>query len=193
MKISVGVSNRHIHLTKEHLKILFGPNYELEKVKNLNQPNNFASNSFVMIKTEKSEIKNVRVLGELRGYTQVEISKTDAYQLGINPPIRDSGDLKGSSPITIVGPVGTLELKEGCIIANRHIHLSSKQKEYYGLTNYSKVSVLIGGEKGGILENVFLKVSDQAYFELHVDTDDANANLLKNGDVVTILEGKNDC
>ena len=92
MKVTVGISNRHVHLTKEHLNILFGENYQLENVKNLNQPTQFASNSFVTLKTNKGILEHVRVIGDLRNYTQVEISKTDAYMLGLNPPIRDSGD-----------------------------------------------------------------------------------------------------
>ena len=133
MKVSIGVSNRHVHLTKEHLEILFGSGYELKKKVDINQPGQFASTDVVTIKTEKSEIDRVRVLGPIRDYTQVEISKTDSYTLGLNPPIRDSGDLKGSAPITIMGPIGRVDLEEGCIIANRHIHITPKQMEYYNL------------------------------------------------------------
>jgi len=188
MKVSVGVSNRHIHLKKEDLEILFGKNYKLENIKSLNQPDQFMSNSKVKIKTDKDEIDNVRIIGELREYTQVEISKTDAYKLGINPPIRKSGDIKDSSPITIVGPNGELNLKEGCIIADRHIHITPKQKELYGFNDVDSVSILINGEKSGILNNVHFSVSENAYYELHLDTDDANAFLLKNDDIVTIIK-----
>ena len=103
MKISVGVSNRHVHLTEKDLFTLFGNGYQLENVKNLNQPTQFASNSFVTLKTAKGVLKNVRVIGDIRPYTQIEISRTDAYQLGINPPIRDSGDLENSENITLIG------------------------------------------------------------------------------------------
>ena len=187
MKVSIGVSNRHVHLTKEHLEILFGNGYELDKKNDLTQPGMFASYSVVTIKTNKSEISNVRVLGPARNYTQVEISKTDAYKLGINPPIRDSGDINGSSPITIIGPNGTLELEEGCIIPTRHIHILPSQVSLYGFEDKDVVSVKINGEKGGIINNVHLKVSDEAFFELHIDTDDANAHLIKNGDIGEIL------
>ena len=188
MKVQVGVSNRHVHLTQEHLEILFGKDYKLERIKDLNQPGQFASNSYVILKTEKDKIENVRVLGPVRNYTQVEISKTDAFKLGINPPVRSSGDLENSSPITIIGPSGTLNLESGCIIADRHIHITPTQKKMYGLSNKEKVNVLVGGLKGGILFNVALKVSEQSYFELHLDLDDANAHLLKQGDIVEILE-----
>ena len=187
MKVSIGVSNRHVHLTKEHLEILFGEGYELKKKADINQPGQYASTDVVTIKTEKSEIKNVRILGPIRPYTQVEISKTDSYTFGINPPVRDSGDLSGSEAITIIGPNGSIDLNEGCIIANRHIHITPKQMEYYGLIGKEKVSVKIDGEKGGIINNVYLKVTDEAFFELHIDTDDANAHLIKNGDIGEII------
>ena len=187
MKVSIGVSNRHIHLTKEHLEILFGNNFELEKRNDLTQPGQYASSSLVTIKTEKSEIENVRVLGPVRTYTQVEISKTDAYKLGINPPVRDSGDISGSSSITIIGPVGTLNLEEGCIIPTRHVHILPSQLKIYGLEEKDTVSVRVDGEKGGILNNVNLKVSEDSFFELHLDTDDANAHFIKNGDIGEIL------
>lgn len=187
MKVSIGVSNRHVHLTKEHLEILFGIGYELEKKVDINQPGQYASTDVVTIKTSKSEIKNVRILGPIRPYTQVEISKTDSYTLGLNPPVRDSGDLIGSEAITIIGPTGSIDLAEGCIIASRHIHITPKQMEYYGLVGKDKVSVKISGEKGGIIDNVYLKVTDEAFFELHIDTDDANAHLIKNGDIGEIV------
>lgn len=187
MKVQVGVSNRHIHLTKEdYIKLCGNDNIEVKN--NLNQPGMFASTTLLTIKTEKYEFNNVRVIGPFRDYTQVEISKTDAYKLGLNPPIRTSGDIAGSSPITIVGPKGSLDLKEGCIIADRHIHLTPDMKKFYNLEGKDKVKVLIGGEKGGVIFNVDLKVSDEAYFELHLDTDDANAFMLKQGDIVDILE-----
>ena len=187
MKVTVGISNRHVHLTEEDLKTLFGEDYELEVVRPINQPGQFASNSFVTVKTEKSEIEHVRVLGPVRPYTQVEISMTDAYKLGVKPPIRDSGDLKGSLPVTLIGPKGELHLKEGLILADRHIHMTQKQKEMYGFKDVDFVSVAIPGEKGGIISNVRLKVTEKAYYELHLDTDDANAHLLHDGDIVEII------
>ena len=192
MKVSVGVSNRHIHLTEEHFKILFGEEAELHVRNSIHQPGQFAAEETVTICTPKAELKKVRIMGPLRPYTQVEISRTDAYTLGINPPVRDSGDIKGSEAITIVGPVGTIMLEEGCILANRHIHITPKQMELYELEGLDEVHVQVKGEKGGILSHVSLKVSEDSYFELHLDTDDANAFELHNGDIVTILEGKSD-
>ena len=187
MKVSIGVSNRHVHLKEEHLKILFGENFILEKKSDLNQPGQFASTALVTLKTDKSEINNVRVLGPVRTYTQVEISRTDAYHLGINPPVRNSGDLEGSAGITIIGPEGNLELEEGCIIATRHIHILPSQVKMYGLEGRDTVSVKLYGEKGGIINNVHLAISENSYFEMHLDTDDANAHLIKNGDIGEIL------
>lgn len=178
MKVRIGVSNRHVHLTKDDFNILFG-DIELIKDKDLYQPNQFASIYKVSIKTEKNELKNVRVLGPFRDYTQVEISKTDAYTLGINPPIRTSGDLKGSEVVTIVGPKGTV-CKECCIIANRHIHITKEDKEKYNLND--KLCVEVGNQKKSILYDVYLKVSDNSNMEMHIDTDDANGNFVKTGD-----------
>ena len=185
MKVSVGVSNRHVHLNQEDYEILF-KDTKMEKVRDLNQPTQFASNLFVTIKTPKSEIKEVRVLGPIRDYTQIEISKTDAYKLGVNPPIRDSGDIENSSVVTLVGPYGEVT-HDGCIVATRHIHVDDEIRKEKNLVGVKEVSVKIGGEKGGIIEHVHLKDSKHAYFELHLDTDDANAFLLKNNDEVEII------
>ena len=178
MKIKIGVSNRHVHLSKEHLELLFGKDYELTVDRPLTQPGQFAATDYVTIKTEKSEINKVRILGPVREYTQVEISLTDAYKLGLKPPIRESGNIKGSAPITIVGPKGSIDLKEGCILANRHIHMSEEDATKYGLHNREEVSVYIDGEKGGRLDHVFIKTSKEAYLELHLDTDDGNAHMV---------------
>lgn len=188
MEVKVGVSNRHVHLCERDLKILFGENYELEVKKMLVQPGEFASNSVVTIKTEKSEISNVRVLGPVRSYTQVEVSKTDAFKLGINPPVRDSGDLAGSEGVTLIGPNGSIDLKEGCIIATRHIHITPDQMVQFGVEGMKSVNVKLPGEKGGILYNVQFKVSPNYAFEMHIDTDDANAHLISSGDVVEIIK-----
>ena len=186
MNVSIGVSNRHVHLTQEDLFILFGEDFELEKRNDLTQKGQFASTSVVTLKTDKSKIENVRVLGPVRKYTQVEISKTDAYALGLNPPVRNSGDLENSSKITIVGPRGE-KVVEGCIIATRHIHLTKEHRKLYNLEGIEKVNVKLSGEKGGIITNVYLRESEDAYFELHLDTDDANAHLIKNGDIGEII------
>ncbi len=189
MEVKIGISNRHVHLCKNDLEILFGNDYELKIDRELSQPGEFASTDRVTIKSDKGEISNVRILGPIRNYSQVEISKTDAIKLRLNPPVRESGDLKDSSPITIVGPCGEVHLNEGCIIASRHIHLTNKDVLEYGLQGIEKVSIKILGEKGGTLDNVSLKVNDNYAFELHLDTDDANAHLIKQGDSGIIIVG----
>ena len=185
MKVKVGVSNRHVHLTCEDYKALFG-NIPLTKRNDLNQPGMYACNETVIIKGPKRSIENVRVLAPLRDYTQVEVSKTDCYYIGIDSPVRNSGDLKDASLITIIGPKGEITKNAG-IIAARHIHVDKKIRMKKGLLNVKKVKVRIPGEKGGIINNVYLKDSDEAYFELHLDTDDANAFLLKQDDEVEII------
>lgn len=187
MKVSIGVSNRHVHLKQEDLCILFGESFCLDNVKNLNQPEQYASNSFVDLKTDKGIIEHVRVLGPIRDYTQVEISKTDSYKLGLNPPVRDSGDLMDAEDITIIGPKGKIVAHNACIIATRHIHILPEQIKEYGLDNKKTVSVRLSGEKGGIINNVHLKIADKSFFEMHLDTDDANAHLVKNGDIGEII------
>ncbi len=181
MKVNVGVSNRHVHLKQSDLDILFGGKLTIKN--NLTQPGQFACNEVVTIKTDKSEINNVRVLGPVRNYTQIEISKTDAYKLGLNPPVRVSGDLENSEVVTIIGPNGSIKTN-GCIIADRHLHITYKDKEKYNIPD--KILVKIGGIKPGVIE-VDVKPSEEAYFEIHLDTDDANAFLLKNNDEVEIL------
>lgn len=188
MNVSIGVSNRHVHLCLKDFKVLFGDDFSLGVKSYLIQPGEFASTSLVSIKTNKDIISGVRVLGPLRSYTQVEISKTDAYKLGINPPVRDSGDLVGSEGITIVGPKGSVVLNEGCIIASRHIHITPSILHELGLDGYDSVSVKLDGVKGGIISNVALKVSDNYAFEMHIDTDDANAHLVKSGDIGLIIK-----
>lgn len=185
MRIEVGVSNRHVHLTEEDYKILFD-DIPLMKRNDLKQPGMFASELTVWISGPKRSIDKVRVLGPLRSYTQVEISKTDAYYLGIDPPVRSSGVLLDASEIKIIGPHGAIT-KNAAIIAERHIHVDAKIREEKGLVGVDSVSIKIGGEKGGVIDNVYLKDSDEAYFELHLDTDDANAHLLKQDDEVEII------
>lgn len=185
MKIKVGVSNRHIHLSSDDYKLLF-EDLPLIKRNDLNQPGMFASELTVTVVGPKRTIENVRVLGPLRNYSQLEVSKTDSYSLGLNPPVRNSGELDGASLVTIIGPKGKIT-KECAIIATRHIHVDKKIREKYNLEGIEKVKIQIPGAKGGIIDNVYLKDSEEAYFELHLDTDDANAFLLSQNDEVEII------
>ena len=187
LEIPVGVSNRHVHLTQEHLEQLFGPGYELTPWKDLGQPGQYACKEVVSVVGTKGIIDNVRVLGPVRQYTQVEISRTDAIYLGLNPPVRPSGDLKGSSPITLVGPKGTLVLPEGCIVANRHVHMSPSDAQRFGLQDNDLIQVEVLGEKSLIFNNVQVRVKDNFRLEMHLDTDDANASGITTGAAARIL------
>lgn len=185
MKVNIGVSNRHVHLSSDDYKVLFG-DIEIQKLKDLVQTGEFATNLVVEIETEKTKIGKVRFLGPIRSYTQVEVSKTDCYALGINAPVRTSGDLDGAAEITIVGPCGKIT-KNCAIIANRHLHLNHEDRIKLNLENVEKVSVKVGNEKSAILNDVYIKETPSGVLELHLDTDDANGNLLKTGDVAEII------
>lgn len=185
MLVNIGVSNRHVHLTEEDFIILFGDTSCLEKKSDLVQTGEFACNNLVTLKTEKSVLEKVRMIGPFRKYTQVEVSVTDSYKLGITCPIRDSGDLEGASEIEIIGPKGSI-VRKSAIIANRHIHVPLNNE--YGLSDGDVVRVKVSGEKGGIMDNVRVKSKDGYVLEFHIDTDDANAHLLKTGDTAIILK-----
>ncbi len=185
MNIKIGVSNRHVHLSKSDYEILF-PDTLMIKEKDLSQKGEFASNLFVNIKTDKNVLKKVRVVGPLREKSQVEISKTDAYFLGINPPIRMSGELVDALDITLVSDKCELVIKNACILAHRHIHMSTNDALKYGFKNGDNVTVKVNGKRGGLLNNVLVKVKDSFCLELHLDTDEANAMGVKNGDEAEI-------
>lgn len=188
MKVPVGISNRHVHLSKEHLELLFGKGYQLTKLKDLKQKGQFASEETVTIVGPKDKIHHVRILGPVRNQTQVEISKTDSYVLGVRPSIRDSGDLKNTPGITLEGPMGTVTIQEGLIIAARHIHMSVEDAERIGVQDKQQVQVNVGGERSLILSNVLCRVHESFVLEFHVDTDEANACGLQNGDIVEIVK-----
>jgi len=186
MKVLLGVSNKHVHLTEEDYKVLFGDE-PLGVVKELVQPGQFSSDKKVSIKTEKRTIDNVRVLGPLRSYTQVEVSKTDSFSLGINPPMRNSGDLEGAAEVTIIGPNGEVT-KPCCIIANRHLHISPNQRRELDLMDVEKVKARIINEKATIFEDVYIKEDPNFTLELHLDTDDGNGSMAKTGDMIEIYK-----
>ena len=186
--VPVGVSARHVHLTQEHVEILFGEGYQLTKKKDL-MGGQFASNETVTIVGIKLRaIENVRVLGPVRKASQVEISSTDALKLGIKAPIRESGDVQGSAPIALVGPKGALYLKEGCIVAMRHIHMSPADALAAGVHDGDIVSVKADNERGTIFNQVKIRVNPSFTLEMHIDTDEANASKIATGDTVTIIK-----
>jgi len=176
LQIPLGVSNRHAHLTPETFRRLFGAGADLERYRDLYQPGEFAAKQTITIAGAKMRaIQGVRILGPLRDYDQVELSLTDAVQLGINPPIRNSGDLKGAAPLTLIGPDQSVFVKECAIIANRHVHLPGGMARELGVDNGDFCKVRIGGAKGTVFENVLVRVNDAWKPHVHLDTDDANA------------------
>ena len=187
-KVTVGISARHVHVTREHLEILYGAGYQLTNKKDLSQPGQFASNETVDVVTGKSTFKNVRILGPERSKSQVEVSMSDAMKLGLkNIPVRDSGDLAGTPGAKLVGPKGEVELKEGVIVASRHIHMTPAEAATFGVKDKDTVKVRCGGERGLVFENVLIRVHEQYALEMHVDTDEGNAALGKNGDQLEVI------
>lgn len=175
-EIMVETSARHVHLSKEHIEILFGRGAELTKKRDLSQPGQFACEERVTVVGEKRSIPNVIVLGPARVQTQVEVSLTDARTLGVCAPIRESGDLAGSGACKLVGPCGEVELSEGVIAAKRHIHLNPETAEKFGLRDKEKVFVKIESEeRTTVFGDVVIRVSPKFYPAMHIDTDEANA------------------
>ena len=186
MDIPVGVSNRHIHLSAEHIKILFGAGHTLTRQKDLKQVGEFAAAETVTMVGPKGVIRGVRVLGPVRKTTQAEISRTDGFSLGVVPPLRDSGDIEQSASITIVGTQGSVTLSEGLICATRHIHMHTDDARHFGVSDGERVWVETSGTRSTILKNVLVRVKPDFRLEFHIDTDEANATGLKSGDVVTL-------
>lgn len=185
--VPVGVSARHIHLSPADVERLFGPGHTLHPVKEL-QPGQFSCEETVTLVGPKGSLNRVRVLGPARGRTQVEVSATDGFTLGINPPVRLSGDLDGSASIAVVGPRGAFALPEGVIVAQRHIHMNTKDAARWGLHHGQVVQVAV--EKGIrrlILGDVVLRVGEGFELEMHIDTDEANAAGLRTGDKCRVL------
>ncbi|WP_026400115.1 phosphate propanoyltransferase [Acholeplasma equifetale] len=188
-KIPVGISGRHVHLTKEHLEILFGKGYELTKFKDLSQPGQYAAEEKVTVVSPQGlALEGVRILGPVRPQSQVEISKSDAIRYKFEAPVRSSGDIKGSGACKLIGPKGEVELNEGVIIADRHIHFSLEEAKEFGVKDKDIVSIKISGEKPGILDNILCRVHENFRLDCHLDTDDGAAFLLKNGDTVELVK-----
>lgn len=187
-KLPIALSNRHIHLSQEDLIILFGENYELTKTKDLSQPGQFACEEKVDIIGPKGRIDGVRVLGPIRNNTQVEISVSDAFKLGVKPVIRNSGDIKGTPGVKVVGPKGEVDLGEGTIVAARHIHMHTVDGEKFGVKDGDIVKVKTEGIRSVVFENVLVRVKDNFALEMHVDIEEGNAAGAKNGDLVELIK-----
>ena len=187
-EIKIGVSQRHVHLSREDLDTLFGKGYELTKKKTLMGREYAAEECVTLVGPSLKAIEKVRVLGPVRGNTQVEISRTDTFVLKVSPPVRPSGKVEGSEKLVLVGPKGSVYLKEGVIIANRHIHLTPDYAERHGIKDGDYVDVLVESIKPTKFYDVQVRVRDDFNVEMHIDTDDANSAGIKNGDMVKIIK-----
>lgn len=187
--VPVGVSNRHIHLSVADLETLFGKGYELTPMKELSQPGQYAcKETLTIVGPSLRPIENVRVLGPVRRTSQVEISATDSYVLKVKPPVRESGNIAGSAPIRIIGPKGVVELSEGCIIANRHIHMSPDDARLFSVADGDTVTVDVEGKRRTRFYDVQVRVHKDFRLEMHIDTDDANACGIGNGFRVKVVK-----
>lgn len=186
-EVPIGVSNRHIHLSPTDVTKLFGANYQLKKLKDLSQPGQFAAQETVTLIGPKGKIPGVRVLGPSRGATQVEISLTDGYTLGVTPPIRDSGDIEGTPGLFIQGPRGRIRIDKGLICAARHIHMHPDDANEFGVAHGNRVMVEVVGSRGVIYKDVLIRVSPRYRLEMHLDIDEANAAQVRNGQIGVIV------
>ncbi|MTK05910.1 MAG: phosphate propanoyltransferase [Hungatella sp.] len=188
LTIPVGVSNRHVHLSQEDLDTLFGKGYQLTNMKELSQPGQYACKEMVTVCGPKGAIEKVRILGPVRKQTQVEILAADCFKLGRNTTPKMSGELAGTPGITLVGPKGTVETKEGLIIAQRHIHMSPADALKFGVHDGETVNIETEGIRGGIFNNVAIRVTETSALECHLDTEEANAMGLSGSSKVTIVK-----
>jgi len=186
--IPVGISARHIHITRELFEELYGRGKELTVYTELYQPGEFAAVEILtLVGPRLKAIQDVRILGPFRKYTQIELSRTDGVALGIDPPVRESGDLKGSESIVLVGPAGSVYLKEGAICANRHIHMGKEDAIRFGVDNNQIVKVNVPGVRAITFENAQVRVGEKFLLQMHLDTDDANAAGVRCGDSAELV------
>lgn len=188
--IPVGVSNRHVHLSPEDVGELFGSGYSLTPMRPLSQPGQFAAQEQVTLLGPKGVIQGVRILGPARGSSQVEISKTDGFHLGIQPPVRVSGDIEGTPGITIIGPKGLVALEKGAIIAKCHVHMSEQEAKKFDVQQGDSLILQTTGERSISFMDVTVRVDSRYILDFHIDTDEANAANLKTGDHIRLI-GKN--
>ncbi len=182
-QVPIGVSARHIHLSPAHIEALFGEGYQLTEMKPLSQPGQFAAEETVAVHGVKGKFDKIRILGPARGDTQLEISRTDAFALGIHPPVRPSGQIADTPGIRIVGPAGEVTVDQGVIVAARHIHFHTSDAEKWGIADKQMLQVRVGGERGVVFDQVLARVSESFALDMHIDTDEANAAGIKNGDL----------
>ncbi|TXK81908.1 phosphate propanoyltransferase [Paenibacillus sp. N3.4] len=186
--VPIGVSARHIHVSRAHIDILFGEGYELTNFKELTQPGQYAAQETVAIVGPKGKFDKVRILGPARPNTQIEISRTDAFSLGVNPPVRESGQIADTPGLKVIGPKGEIDLERGAIVAARHIHFHTSDAEKWGIQDKQLLRVKLVGERPLIFEDVIARVSEQFALDMHIDTDEGNAAGVKTGDYAEVLD-----
>ena len=187
-EIPVGISNRHIHLSQADLEALFGAGYELTKMKDLSQPGQYACKETVTIAGPKGAIEKVRILGPVRKETQIEVIVGDKYKLGVEGALRMSGDLAGTPGVTLIGPKGSVQTKQGLIVAQRHIHMTLADADRLGVKNGDIVDIKVEGPRGGVFTNVAIRANDASALECHIDTEEANAMGLTSKSTITIVK-----
>jgi putative phosphotransacetylase len=186
-KVSAGISNKHLHLSDEHLAALFGEGHALTPHKQLVQPGQYAAEEKVDLVGPKGTIKKLRIIGPTRAQTQVELAVTDARGIGLAPPVVESGHLKGTPGAKLIGPAGEVDIDEGVMVALRHIHLNPAQAEEAGLKDQEVVDVVTHGTRPLVFNDVVIRSGPAHEREFHIDTDEANAAGLANGDEVEVL------
>ena len=186
-QVPVGISVRHIHLSRADVDRLFGRNYQLTPKKQLSQPGQYACEECLDVIGPKGELKKVRILGPERKATQIELAQTDCRNIGVTAPVRSSGHTAGTPGITLRGPLGEITVPEGVIIADRHLHMSEGEAAAFGLKDGDHVRIQVDGVKPGVLGNVLVRAGKGHSLDLHIDTDDGNAFLLRQGQLVTVL------
>lgn len=187
-EIPVGISNRHIHLSQADLDALFGAGYELTKMKDLSQPGQYACKETVTVVGPKGAIEKVRILGPVRKATQIEVIAGDSFKLGVAGEVRMSGELAGTHGVTLVGPKGSVQTKEGLIVAQRHIHMTLADAARLGVKDGDIVDIKVTGPRGGILSNVAIRANDSSALECHIDTEEANGLGLTSKSTITIVK-----
>lgn len=176
--VEVEVSARHVHLSEKDLEILFGDKAKLTPKRDLSQIGQFLAEERVNLIGPRGRKDKVAVLGPVRGDTQVELSKSDCVELGVKAPLRESGDVEGSGSIIIEGPCASIELKQGVIIAHKHVHVPTQLAKDLGLKDKQRVSVQVYSDRPVVFKDVIIRISDMARFRMHIDFDEANASFV---------------
>ncbi|MBS2028224.1 MAG: phosphate propanoyltransferase [Deltaproteobacteria bacterium] len=185
--LPVAVSGRHVHLSREDCELLFGPDHELIRSRDVTQPGQYACVEAVSVVGPAATLEQVAVVGPLRAQTQVELSRTDAIRIGVDPPVRESGHLANTPGVILRGPRGSVELRQGAIVALRHLHATPEDARRLGLRDGAHISVRVRGPRALVFEDVVVRVSPSFKLDVHLDTDEANAAGVERGGTCEIV------